>query len=131
MFTLAILIGLVIRLLVNQGESTQAYLQENWPSGVLIIVGGSALMTVIERSRWTLRVLERDKLEGPTGLFNERVVIPKNEIDWERTKRSLSSRLGMGNAIYGAGRLRVIVSQWFFNPDDLKELLGMLGYKAG
>jgi len=129
MFTLAIAVGLLIRLLVNRGAFTLLWMQENWPAGVGIIFGGSALMALIERSRWTLRVLGRDRLEGPTGLFSERIVIPRDEIDWERTRRSLTSPLKIGNAIYGHGRTRVMVSQWFFKPDELRELLGLLGYK--
>lgn len=129
MFTLAISLGLLIRVAVNPGETSLAYFQENWVPGVAIILGGSLLMAVIERSRWTLRVLGRNQLEGPTGLFSERITIPADEIDWERTRRSLESWLKIGNAIYGSGRTRVMVSQWFFNPEELKELLGMLGYK--
>lgn len=129
MFALAILLGLLIRLVFYRGEDLLAYLRENWVAGAAITVGGSLVMALVERSRWTLRVVGRSQLEGPTGLFSERIVIPINEIDWERTRRSLDSWLKVGNAIYGQGRTRVIVSQGFFKPEELKELLALLGYK--
>ncbi len=129
LFTLAIGVGLLIRLMMDQQDVSAVWFANNWPSGVGIIVGGAALLSIIERRRWTLRVLDGRKLEGPTGAFGERLIIPAEDIDWERTQHSLSSRLKIGNAIYGPERKRIIVSQWFFEPDKLQEMLGMLKAK--
>ena len=126
LFSLAIGIGLVIRLLMNQLDVTGGWFAENWPSGVGIIIGGAALLSFIERSRWTLRLLEGRRLEGPSGAFGERLVIPAEEIDWVLTQRSLGSWLKIGNAIYGKERKRIIVSQWFFDPEKLRDLLGRI-----
>ncbi len=129
LFTLAIGVGLLIRLMMDQQDVSAVWFANNWPSGVGIIVGGAALLSIIEQRRWTLRVLDGRKLEGPTGAFGERLIIPAEDIDWERTQHSLSSRLKIGNAIYGPERKRIIVSQWFFEPDKLQEMLGMLKAK--
>lgn len=130
MFSLAIGIGLLLRLAVDRESFTAEWLSSGWISWLGVVIGGAALMALIERSRWKLRVVERDKLEGPTGAFGERLVIPFNEIDWPRTQRSLSSKLKIGNAIYGRGRQRIIVSQAFFDPAALSELLRAIGYKG-
>jgi hypothetical protein len=129
LFAIAIAFGQLIRLVIYREEGTLAWLASNWPVTLAIIFGGAALMAVIERRRWTLRVLGRDEVEGPTGAFGERISIPLSQIDWERTRRSLSSRLKLGNAIYGPERRRIIVSQWFFEPEGLREMLRAIGYE--
>ena len=128
LFALAIGFGLIIRLLVNQGEFTLGWVQDNWVAGAGIIFGGAALMAFIERNRWVLRVPDHELLEGPTGMFGERITIRLDEIDWERTQRSLSSRLKIGNAIYGPDRARILVSPWFFEPEGIRELFSAIGY---
>ena len=127
LFALAIGLGLLIRLLFDRGSLTLGWLQQSWLTGAAIIFGGAALMAFIERSRWVLRVLEHQRLEGPTGMFGERVEIRLDEIDWERTLRSLSSRLKIGNAIYGPSRARILVSPWFFEPEAVRELFHAIG----
>ncbi len=131
LFGLAIGAGLLIRQLVSQDAFSEGWLQNNWLTAVGIIVGGSALMAILERGRWTLRLLNGDKLEGPSGAIGERVVIPAGEIDWERTRKSLNSRVKIGNGIYAANR-RILVSPWFFDPREFRSLLEKVGYpKAG
>ncbi|HEX9017802.1 MAG TPA: hypothetical protein VF806_01360 [Anaerolineaceae bacterium] len=129
LLAVALAVGLALRFLVNRGGFTATWLEENWPAGLIITFGGSALLAFIERNRWKLRVLDGDRIEGPTGTFGERIVIPVDEIDWTRTLNSLRSWLKIGNAIYGSARVRIIISQWFFHPNELKELLKAIGYE--
>jgi hypothetical protein len=127
MFAAALAVGMIFRMIANGWEATAQWITGQWPALVGIIFGGGALMAVIEHGRWTLRLLDGDRLEGPTGMFGERIVIPTGEIDWERTRRSMSGRLKMGNAIYGPGRTRILISPWFFEPAALRELLDRVG----
>ena len=128
MFSVAIGIGVLLRMATSQ-ESATGWFGENWPMTILIIVGGAALLALIERGRWTLRVLDGRQLEGPSGAFGERYVFPADQIDWGRTRRSLSSRLKIGNAIYSKDNRRIVISQWFFEPEALREFLTRLGYR--
>jgi hypothetical protein len=129
LFALAIAAGQLIRLVLYPSEGTTGWLVERWPVTLGIIVGGAALMALLERNRWTLRLVNREQLEGPTGAFGERIRIPLSEINWERTRRSLNSRVKIGNGIYGLERRRILVSQWFFEPEGLHEMLRALGYE--
>jgi hypothetical protein len=128
LFALALGIGLLIRLIVNRGSFTLEWLQQNWIAGLAIIFGGAALMPLIERSRWMIRVLNNSIIEGPTGMFGERITIGLDEIDWTRTQRSLTSRLKLANAIYGPASARILISQWFFDPVPLQEFLDAIGF---
>lgn len=125
LFALAIGAGVLLRLATNR-ESVGGWFMENWPMTIIIIVGGAALLSIIERSRWTLRVLDGRRLEGPTGAFGERSVMPAEQIDWEKSKRSLGSRVKIGNAIYGRDGRRIVVNQWFFDPEKFQTILDMI-----
>jgi hypothetical protein len=92
----------------------------------MLIIGGAGVLALIERNRWTLRIIDREAIEGPSGAFGERYTIRIDEIDWERTRRSLGSRLKIGNAIYGPERRRIVISQWFFPPEALRTLLDVI-----
>jgi hypothetical protein len=127
MFTVALAAGLLLRMLVNGDGFSMEFIQQNWPTGVGVVILGAATLALIERSRWTLRVIGGGLLEGPTGAFGERLGIPLQEIDWERTRRSLSSRLKIGNAIYANSRQRIMISPWFFAPAEIKELFSRIG----
>lgn len=129
LFVLAIGIGTLVRLALNR-ESLGIWFTENWRMTLLIVVGGAALLSLVERSRWTLRLLDGRRLEGPSGAFGERYIIPAEQIDWEQTNRSLGSWLKIGNAIYGPERKRIVVSQWFFDPQELSALFDQLKTKS-
>lgn len=96
---------------------------------LLVILGGAVLITLFEYSRWTLRVENGEQVEGPSGAFGERLVIPVKEIDWARSRRSLDSWLKFGNAIYSSPRRRILVSPWFFDPAQFREFLRAIGYE--
>ncbi len=127
LFVVAIGIGLLIRALITRENLVVSWLQENWPVTLVALFGGSALLSLAERSRWSLRLVGGDRLEGPSG-FGERVTLHLAEIDWKRTRRSLSSRMKIGNGIYDNERNRILVSPWFFDPAKFREMMAMLGY---
>ena len=124
LFGLAIGFGLLLRMMFSPGGIGPV----NIPVTLLAVLGGALLMAFIEHSRWTLRVGEGEQLEGPTGAFGERTSIPLKGIDWARTRRSLSSRLKIGNSIYASANSRVMVSPWFFDPQKFHEFLTAIGY---
>lgn len=125
LFILAIGLGTLLRLAFSR-ENLGSWFTENWDTTLAIIVGGAALLALIERGRWTLRVLDGRRLEGPSGAFGERFEFPVEQIDWERTNRSLGSWLKIGNAIYSQDRRRIAISQWFFDPGRLQTLIELI-----
>jgi hypothetical protein len=81
----------------------------------------------MERPRWTMRLLNGELLEGPTGASGQRIEIPLKDIDWVRTRRSLSSWFGIGNSIYAKSNSRILVSRWYFNPSEFRDFLASIG----
>lgn len=128
MFVLALILGYGIRWIFYRETFTQEFLQSQGFGTVLLVFGAALLLSITEYSRWTLRIIDRNVLEGPTGMFGDRMRMPIETIDWKRTQRSLASWLKVGNAIYGEDRQRILVSPWFFNPDQFTELLELIGY---
>jgi len=128
-FALAVLAGLSIRVAFNANKESFATLFSDWYFNFIIVIGGSILFALLDYSRWTIRVINGDRIEGPTGAFGERAELPLKEIDWTRSSRSLNSRLKVGNAIYTLTRKRILISPWFYKQEDFKELLDYIGYK--
>jgi hypothetical protein len=125
LFALAVLFGLLIRLIL----SPSAFGDMDWNILFLAVFGGAAVMAFIEQSRWVLRVRKGGELlEGTTGAFGARVTIPIDSIDWERTRRSLSSWLKIGNSIYVTSIQRIMVSPWFFDPHEFSSFIKAIGY---
>ena len=131
LFALAIVLGTGIRWLLYRDTLTPGWWSNNGTIAVVIIVVGALLMSVTEYSRWTLRVVGGNTIEGPAGMFGSREALSIAAIDWERTRRSLSSWLKIGNAIYDVSRQRILVSPWFFTPREFREMLDLIGYRAG
>lgn len=119
--------SILFQYLFSRGSYDVGWLQNDIPRFVLILLGGSLLITLLEHARWTMRVEDGDRIEGPSGIFGQRLTIPLREIDWERTRRSLNSRLKFGNAIYSLRQDRVLVSPWFFDPAQFREFLSAIG----
>jgi hypothetical protein len=130
MFVLALILGYGIRWIFYRDTFTQEFLQNQGAGTALLIIGGALLLSFTEYSRWTLRIINRNVLEGPTGMFGDRLRMPIETIDWKRTQRSLASRFKIGNAIYGEDRQRILVSPWFFNSGQFSELLELIGYEG-
>lgn len=127
-FALAILFGSGIRWIFNHDTFGPSWLANQGPVTVAIIAVGAGFMSLTEYSRWTLRFNGSDMLEGPSGVFGDRLAIDIHNIDWKATRRSLTSWLKIGNAIYGPARQRILVSPWFFNPGEFRELLEQIGF---
>lgn len=127
-FALAILFGSGIRWLFNHDAFNATWLANQGPVTAVIIAGGAAFMSLTEYTRWTMRVTGGDMLEGPAGVFGDRLAIDIHHIDWTLTRRSLRSWLKIGNAIYGVSRQRILVSPWFFPPSQFREMLDRIGY---
>ncbi len=129
---LAIGAGLTIQFLFRRNSLGPDWFVTDGPTYLAIIVGGAIIISLMEYSRWIIRVESGDTVEGPSGAFGERLSIPLKEIDWQRTRRSLNSWLKFGNAIYSSPRRRILISPWFFSPARFREFLSMVGYdKAG
>ncbi len=92
-----------------------------------LILFGAVVITLMEYSRWTMHVEIGEAVEGPSGALGERLSIPLDQIDWKRTRRSLTSWLKFGNAIYASPRQRILVSPWFFDPKKFREFLTIIG----
>lgn len=128
LFALALGVGFLIRLVINPGSLNLAELEKSWIAYVAILLGAPILLAVMDFRRWTLRILDGDRVEGPAGPFGERLAIGLDEIDWERTKRSLSSWLKMGNAIYASRRERILLNPWFYPSQTYVEFLDLIGF---
>src|SRR5690606_5004404 len=66
LFALAIAAGQVIRWVLYREDITQPWMGGNWMVAGGIVLGAAALMALLERNRWTLRVIGRERVEGPT-----------------------------------------------------------------
>ena len=128
MFSLAVLFGLLIRALFGGGFSLSS-LFGDWYINLAIVVGGAVLFAVIDYRRWTMRVLGGLKLEGPSGAFGERVTMQVREINWERSGKSLRSRIKIGTGIYSTMGQRILISPWFYPPGLYQEFLDKIGYR--
>ena len=128
LFALAIVLGTGIRWLLYRDTFTQGWWSSNGTTAIIIVVIGAALMSFTEYSRWTLRVVGGSTIEGPAGMFGARESLSIAAIDWDRTHRSLGSWLKIGNAIYDVSREHILVTPWFFNPGEFKEMLDLIGY---
>jgi hypothetical protein len=126
LFGLALLAGFIIRLIFNGFNFDDM----NWSTMLIIVFGGAVVMAFMEVPRWTLIVRDGGELlEGTTGAFGARVAIPVKSIDWERTHRSISSRVKIGNNIYVTSIQKLMISPWFFNPRELRRFLESIGYQ--
>ncbi len=131
LFTLAVVFGFLIRFLLYRTGLDSDWLLTNGPTILGLIILVAAVVPFIERRRWTLRVAGGEKVEGPTGAFGDRMAIPLREINWDRTRRSLTSGFKLGNAIHGPDRDRILVSPWFYNPGQFREFLKAIGFEEG
>ena len=127
MMTLAVAFGLTLRWVFSRFSLSADWWQKNGMVTLGIIVAGSIVVALVEYKRWTLRVLDGDKLEGPAGAMGERMTISIKEIDWDRTRRSLRSWLKIGNGIYDFSRRRILISPWFYKPADYRAFIRDLG----
>ncbi|MBE0699243.1 MAG: hypothetical protein IH586_20160 [Anaerolineaceae bacterium] len=127
-FTVAVAIGIIIRLVVNQGNASMGELFSDWATNLAIVIGGAVVFALLDYSRWTIRVVGGENVEGPSGALGTRALLPLKDIDWERSGRSLRSSLKIGNAIYTIGRQRILISPWFYEPGSFSEFLDRIGY---
>lgn len=125
---LAIGAGLTIQFLFRRNSLRPDWFMTDGPTYLAIILGGASIISLMEYSRWIIRVEDGDTVEGPSGAFGERLSIPLKEIDWQRTRRSLNSWLKFGNAIYSSPRRRILISPWFFRTAQFREFLTAIGY---
>jgi hypothetical protein len=128
-FAIAMAIGILIRFFLDGGVFSPDSLFGDWSINLLIVIGGAVLFALLDYSRWTIRIVDGDKLEGPTGAFGDRHAFPIRDIDWNRTGRSLGSRFKIGNGIYTTKRQRILISPWFYNPEEYQQFTAMIGYK--
>jgi hypothetical protein len=128
-FGLALAIGTLIRFALDGFAFNSQSLFGDWRINLLIVFGGAALFALLDYRRWTIRVLGGDRLEGPSGALGDRQVLPIADIDWTRTRRSLGSRLKVGNGIYAGPRNRILISPWFYNPADFAQFAEIIGWK--
>ncbi len=129
-FALAVMFGMLIRVVFNNENASPAELFSDWGPNLAIVVVGAVLFAMIDYSRWTIRVQGGEQIEGPSGGMGRRMILPLEEIDWKRTRRSLESRLKIGNAIYTFDGQRILISPWFYPPGNYSELLDLIGYPA-
>ena len=129
LFTLALVFGLLLRMLFG-GEFSLQTLFGDWYVNIAIVIGGAVLYSLLDYRRWTMRVLGGDQVEGPTGALGDRVTVPIREIDWTRSRRSIESRIKIGTAIYSLSRQRILISPWFYDPDQFREFLDRIGYES-
>lgn len=127
-FAVAVLAGWLIRIGVNSGKATTAELFDGWYINLAIVIGGAILFAFLDFSRWTIRVIDNDRLEGPAGALGERLILSLREINWPRSSKSLNSRLKVGNAIYSVGGKRILISPWFYEVDKYADFLKQIGY---
>jgi hypothetical protein len=127
-FAMAVVIGIVIRLIVNRENANLGELFNDWATNLAIVVGGAVLFALLDYSRWTVRVQGGETVEGPSGALGTRSLLRLDDIDWERSGRSLRSRVKIGNAIYTIGRQRILISPWFYEPTLFSEFLDQIGY---
>jgi hypothetical protein len=127
-FSLAVIVGMIIRLIAYRENLNFAALIDGWAVNLGIVIGGSVLFALMDYPRWTIKVLGGENVEGPSGAMGMRSLLPLGEIDWERSGRSLRSRLKIGNAIYSVGRQRILISPWFYEPGLFAEFLDRIGY---
>jgi hypothetical protein len=128
LFALAVLLGIVIRLFAYRDNLNLDVILEGWVVNLGIVVGGAVLFALLDYTRWTIRVLGGEKLEGPSGAMGSRAQMLLDDIDWERSGRNLRSRLKIGNAIYTSGRQRILISPWFYDPKLFAEFLERIGF---
>ncbi len=128
-FALAVMVGMLIRILFNRSGATLGELFSDWIFNLAIVVGGSVIFALVDYSRWTIRVVEGESVEGPSGAMGARLALPVGEIDWDRSRRSLNSWLKVGNAIYTFDRQRILISPWFYNSKKFSDFLSQLGYR--
>jgi hypothetical protein len=127
-FGVALVIGILIRFILDGGVFNPQSLFGDWRINFAIVFGGAVLFALLDYSRWTIRILGGEQLEGPSGAFGDRQIIPISEIDWTRTGRSLGSRFKIGNGIYARSRQRILISPWFYNPPDFDQFAQLIGY---
>lgn len=127
-FAIAVMLGMLIRVIAYRENANLSGLAEDWLTNLAIVMGGAVLFALLDYSRWTMRVLGGEKLEGPSGALGARSQIALDEIDWQRSGKSLRSRLKVGNAIYSLGRQRILISPWFYEPALFTEFLELIGY---
>jgi hypothetical protein len=128
-FALAVIVGLLIRLATSGANTNYAELFIDWQMNLAIVVGGAVLFAILDFKRWTIRVISGELVEGPSGALGDRVKLEIKDIDWERSGRSLNSRLKVGNAIYTLGRQRILISPWFYPSNVFSEFLEHIGYR--
>jgi hypothetical protein len=127
LFTIAVTVGLGVRWLVNREGFGQNWWSENGLLTLAVVVFSSLLIAVVDHGRWTLRIINGSQLEGPTGALGDRLVIPLREIDMDRTRKSLRSRLKIGNGIYANSRQRILISPWFYRPAEYRNFIREIG----
>lgn len=125
---LAIGVGLIIQFLFRHNSFSPDWLMADGPTYLAIILGGAIIISLMEYSRWIVRVEDGNTVEGPSGAFGERLSIPLKEIDWQRTRHGLNSWFKFGNAIYSSPRRRILISPWFYHPAQFREFLTAIGY---
>lgn len=128
LFTLALMIGLLIRAAFSGWSFDLGGIWDEWYLNILLIFGGALVFAMIDYNRWTIRVRDNESVEGPTGAMGERALLPIKNIDWDRTRRNLNSRLKIGNAIYTQSGQRILISPWFYAPARYHEFLSEIGY---
>lgn len=127
-FALAVLAGMLIRLVFNRQGLKLEELYGDWALYLAIVIGGAILFALMDYSRWTIRLVGGDRVEGPSGAMGSRSWFDLGDIDWGRTQRSLGSRFKVGNAIYSVERQRILISPWFYPPASYAEFLDRIGY---
>jgi hypothetical protein len=127
-FSLAVLAGMLLRLLFNRQGLSLGELYSDWLVYLAVVVGGAVAFSLMDYSRWTILVLGGKRIEGPSGAMGNRSILDLNQVDWIRTRRSLDSRLKVGNVIYTIERQRILISPWFYSPAAFSEFLDRIGY---
>lgn len=129
LFALAYGLGLLLRYIFNPAAFAPERMQDDWIMDTLIILGGPLLLSLVDYKRWIVEVQGGMRLEGFAGAFSDRTGFAVRDIDWQRTRRSLSSRLKIGNAIYSNDHQRILISPWFYNRRDYRNFLAAIGYE--
>jgi uncharacterized membrane protein YciS (DUF1049 family) len=127
LFLSVYLVSFGLRSLNDPQTFNLEYLIANWQLDVLLIFGAPLLLALFYRGRWTLRVVDGERIEGSAGAFAQRVELPIREINWEATRRSFSSRLKLANSLT-AGNRRILINIWFYAPEAFAEFLSAIGY---
>jgi hypothetical protein len=118
---------MLLRLLFNRQGLSLGELYSDWLVYLAVVVGRSGFFAD------GLLALDdpgagRERIEGPSGAMGNRSILDLNQVDWIRTRRSLDSRLKVGNVIYTIERLRILLSPWFYSPAAFSEFLDRIGY---